>query len=147
MPSATIDPDAVPPPLDRRALLRLAAAAAASAVGSAPASAQSFAATAIQSALGEGQRFSAATLVDLARVLSRRPYTPPGSDLPDPFGALTYEQYIAIRATPGAVLWNFEGRGFTVEPLHRGFGLIQRERDRRSEPVRRRGRRRAPCRL
>ena len=123
MPSAPSDPAAVPSSLDRRALLRLAAAAAASAVGSSSASAQTFATTAIQSALGEGQRFSSTTLIELARVLSRRPYTPPGSDLPDPFGALTYEQYIGIRATPAAVLWNFEGRGFTVEPLHRGFAF------------------------
>jgi glucans biosynthesis protein len=89
-----------------------------------PAAAQSFAANAIQGTLGEGLAFSPATVVDLARLLSRKPYNAPASDLPDPFNGLTYEQYIGIRAQPNAIIWSGEGRGFTVEPLHRGYAFM-----------------------
>ncbi len=59
----------------------------------------------------------------MARILSKKAYNPPPTDLPDPFGNLNYEQYIGIRAKPEATLWNLEGRGFTVEPLHRGYAF------------------------
>ncbi|WP_406858389.1 glucan biosynthesis protein [Alsobacter sp. KACC 23698] len=109
-------------PFDRRSVLTLGVGAGLMAAAG-PAQAQNFAAQALQSTLGEGQRFSPTTLVDLARLLSKRAYTPPPSDLPDPFANLNYEQYIGIRAQPSATLWNMEGRGFTVEPLHRGFAF------------------------
>lgn len=108
--------------MDRRSLLAWGLGAGALAAAS-PALGQNFVAQALQSALGEGQRFTATTLADLARLLSKRAYQAPSSDLPEPFNALNYEQYIGIRAQPGAVLWNNEGRGFTVEPLHRGFAF------------------------
>ena len=74
----------------------------------------------VQALLGEGQRFDPAAVVEIARTLAKRPYTPLPNDLPDPLGALTYEQYVAIRALPERFVWAGEGRGFVVEPLHRG---------------------------
>ncbi len=109
--------------LDRRDLLRLAAGAAGVAAGLGPASAQNFTINAIQSALGDGQNFNPQSLVDLARILSKKAYNPPDSDLPDPFRELSYEDYIGIRAAPGAWLWNPEGAPFGVEPLHRGYAF------------------------
>jgi glucans biosynthesis protein len=76
---------------------------------------------AVQSASGEGQRFDPAAVIEAARALSRRPFVPPANDLPDIFSGLNYEQYVAIRPLPEARVWAGEGRGFSVEPLHRGF--------------------------
>lgn len=109
--------------IDRRTVLAGLAAVPALLNG-AQAQAQSFTATAIQSALGEGQRFTPATLQDLARLLAKKPYVAPSVELPDPFNNLNYEQYISIRAQPNAVLWANEGRGFTIEPLHRGYAFM-----------------------
>src|SRR5688572_22309041 len=75
----------------------------------------------VQGTLGEGQRFEPGLLLNVARVLARRAYAAPASDLPDVFGNLTYEQYVGIKALPNATVWAGENRGFTVEPLHRGF--------------------------
>lgn len=110
---------------DRRQALGLIAGAAWGAMQwRAPASAQTFAANAIQATLGEGLPFSQTAVVDLARLLAKKAYNPPASDLPDPFNALSYEQYIGIRALPGTMLWGGENRGFTVEPLHRGYAFL-----------------------
>ncbi len=112
------------PGMDRRSVLAMLGTAAGSALlGSAPAQAQSFTTTAIQSSLGEGQRFAPATLIELARLLSRKGYNPPQAELPEPFANLNYEQYIGIRALPSAHLWGGENRNFSVEPLHRGFAF------------------------
>lgn len=75
----------------------------------------------IQSAMGEGQKFEPGMILDIARVLARRPFAPPASDLPEPFANLNYDQYIGIKATPQAMIWGGENRGFVAEPLHRGF--------------------------
>lgn len=75
----------------------------------------------IQQAMGEGQRFEPGMVLEIARVLARRPFTPPPADLPEPFSGLNYEQYIGIKALPQAMIWGGEGRGFMAEPLHRGF--------------------------
>ncbi|WP_299567739.1 glucan biosynthesis protein [Enterovirga sp.] len=75
----------------------------------------------IQNALGEGQRFEAGAVTELARALSRRPFAPPPNDLPEPFAGLSYERYVAIRALPTGRIWHGENRGFVVEPLPRGF--------------------------
>lgn len=110
-------------PCRRTAMKLVAGAAALLSQGAGAALAQNFTANAIQSSLGEGQPFNQATVIDLARLISRKPYAAPPTDLPDPFANLSYEQYIGIRAQPSAVLWNGESRGFTVEPLHRGFAF------------------------
>jgi glucans biosynthesis protein len=74
----------------------------------------------IQSIAGDGQRFEPGLVVDVARQLSRRPFSPPPSDLPEPFANLSFEQYAAIKALPAGQIWA-DGRGISVEPLHRGF--------------------------
>src|SRR5215218_5532835 len=74
----------------------------------------------IQLGMGDGQRFDPALILDIARQLARRPFVPPSNDLPDVFASLNYEQYVGIKALPGAHLWG-DGRGISVEPLHRGF--------------------------
>ncbi|HEY8383572.1 MAG TPA: glucan biosynthesis protein [Microvirga sp.] len=74
----------------------------------------------IQLAMGDGQRFDPAMVADIARQLARRPFAPPPNDLPDVFANLTYEQYVGIRSLAPAPIWA-EGRGISVEPLHRGF--------------------------
>lgn len=114
-------PDASRP--GRRDVLCLLAAATAGAVArplsavAQPATPQ----TIIQTALGEGQRFEPAAIVETARALARRPYAPAANDLPAEFASLNYEQYVAIKALPPALIWGGENRGFVVEPLHRGF--------------------------
>lgn len=109
------------PGLTRREALKWTAGAALLAPGAA--SAQTFSTTAIQAALGEGTNFNQGTVLELAKLLAKKPYNAPATDLPEPFGTLTYEQYISIRALPNTILWNGENRGFTVEPLHRGFAF------------------------
>jgi len=73
----------------------------------------------IQFALGEGQRFDPTLVVELARQLARRPFSPPPNELPDVFSNLNSEQYAAIKPVQPSLIW--EGRGIAVEPLHRGF--------------------------
>jgi glucans biosynthesis protein len=77
--------------------------------------------TVTQGTLADGQRFDRAALVEAARALSRRPFAPPPSELPEPFANLNYEQYIGIKPSAGARVWAGDGRGFSFEPLHRGF--------------------------
>ncbi len=60
-------------------------------------------------------------MTEIARALSKRPFSAPPNDLPDAVANLTYEQYIAIKTTPSSRLWDSEGRGFVAEPLSRGF--------------------------
>ncbi|HZB38424.1 MAG TPA: glucan biosynthesis protein, partial [Beijerinckiaceae bacterium] len=111
---------AVLKPTRREALALLGGATAS---GAFPAFAQGQAPTLaqIQSALGEGQRFEPEAVTELARSLARRPYAAVPTDLPEALSNLNYEQYIGIRALPGAQIWASEARGFVVEPLHRGF--------------------------
>ncbi|WP_407521192.1 glucan biosynthesis protein [Methylobacterium oryzisoli] len=71
--------------------------------------------------LADGARFDPAQVVEIARALARKPFAAPPNDLPDPYGNLTYEQYVAIRPKPELLVWRDQGRGFVVEPLHRGF--------------------------
>ncbi|HYF54357.1 MAG TPA: glucan biosynthesis protein, partial [Salinarimonas sp.] len=75
----------------------------------------------VASVMGDGQRFDHGRVVEIARALARRPFAPVPPDLPEAFANLNYEQYVGIRALPGAVIWGGEGRGFVVEPLQRGF--------------------------
>ena len=97
------------------------ALASLSAAGTALGQAANTPQAAIQAALGEGQKFSAGGVVELARALARRPFAPQPNDLPEPFAGLNFEQYVAIKAQPSARIWENEGRGFVVEPLPRGF--------------------------
>ena len=74
----------------------------------------------IQLSLGEGQRFNAAAVAEIARQLAKRPFAPPPGDLPDAFSNLNFEQYVGIRSVQPPI-WAGDGRGIAVEPLHRGF--------------------------
>ncbi len=67
------------------------------------------------------QVFDQNAALGLARELAKSPYKAAPSDLPDFLSGLTYEQYVAIRAKPAAVIWQNENIGFAIEPLHRGF--------------------------
>jgi glucans biosynthesis protein len=60
--------------------------------------------------------------VERARALSKKPFSPPANDLREPFSTLTYEQYVLdIKMKPGAAVWASENKGFSIEPLHRGW--------------------------
>ncbi len=59
-------------------------------------------------------------IVEFARALSAKPYSPPPADLREPFASLSYEQFVGIKTKPGAALWVGENKGFSIEPLHRG---------------------------
>ena len=65
--------------------------------------------------------FDPAGINEAARALSKKPYKAPAADLPEGFGALTFEQYAGIRNQPGSALWASENLGYAIEPLHRGF--------------------------
>ena len=79
-------------------------------------------ATFLLPALAEGQRFDAALVVETARALAQRSMLPiTTSDLPEGYATLPFDQYSGIRAQPGGLIWAGENRGFTVEPLHRGY--------------------------
>lgn len=105
----------------RRDVLALVGAAAALPLALRSAGAQSALQSIVQAVAGEGQRFDPAAVVEAARALSRRPFAAPPNDLPDVFGGLNYEQYVAIKSLSGARIWGGEARGLTIEPLHRGF--------------------------
>ncbi|MGO4705308.1 glucan biosynthesis protein [Microvirga sp. 2MCAF38] len=75
----------------------------------------------IQARLGDGQRFDATAVIDIARQLAKKPFVAPPNDLPDAFSNLTYDQYIAIKTKQPFQIWAGDSRGIIVEPLHRGF--------------------------
>lgn len=75
----------------------------------------------IQTAMGDGQRFDPGMVTEIARQLARRAFVPLPNNLPDAFANLNYEQYVGIKPLPPKSIWGGEGRGITVEPLHRGF--------------------------
>lgn len=111
--------------LNRRQFLESAACglAAAPLLGGSPAQAQQAGwAAAVQSVIAEGQRFDPTLVIEAARMLSRRAMIPVvTTDLPDGYTTLPFDQYSGIRAQPGGLIWAGENRGFTVEPLHRGY--------------------------
>jgi periplasmic glucans biosynthesis protein len=74
----------------------------------------------LQAVLQDGTRFEPGVVVEAARLLSRRPYTPPTVTLPEPFANLNAEAYGAIRHRPERRIWAEENRSFVLEPLHRG---------------------------
>jgi periplasmic glucans biosynthesis protein len=108
--------------LSRRDILLGGASSLALAGLAAPAQGQAGTALAIlQNAAGEGRKFDPSLLIEAARALSKRPFQPPGNDLPEPFASLSYEAYVSLRLMPERRIWNGEQRGFLIEPLHRGF--------------------------
>jgi periplasmic glucans biosynthesis protein len=71
--------------------------------------------------LSDPTLFQTGDVTNAARALSKEPYKPVPTDLPDPFRSLSYDQYGAIRGKPEATLWANETLGFALEPLHRRF--------------------------
>lgn len=69
-------------------------------------------------------KFTPESVVAQARMLARKPYAAPSQDLPAPFATLSYDQYVGIRARPGAAIWSGAGLPFQIEPLHRGAGAF-----------------------
>lgn len=94
----------------------LAGAGALAALAALPARSQNGTA----SPIGEGQRFEAGLVAELARTLARRPMQANPVDLPDGFAALPLDVVSSIRMAPQNLIWASEQRGFAVEPLHRG---------------------------
>ncbi|WP_089175497.1 glucan biosynthesis protein [Bosea sp. AS-1] len=110
--------------LNRRQFLEAAAGGAALASLSASASAQTPTGAAAFNipTLNDGQRFDPALVVEAARMLAQKPLLPlAATDLPEGYATLPFDQYSSIRMQPGATIWAGENRGFTVEPLHRGY--------------------------
>jgi periplasmic glucans biosynthesis protein len=71
----------------------------------------------------DGTPFDATTLLEYARQLSRRPYSPPANDLPDNLASLSADTYAALQPLLSARRWGEKDppRPFAIEPLHRGF--------------------------
>jgi glucans biosynthesis protein len=108
--------------LTRRGALKASAAALASASLAASAQAQQIDfASMLRTTLGEGKSFDPNMVIEVARQLARRPFMPPATDLPDSLRNLTFEQYQQIHISRKDRVWEGEGRGFVIEPLHRGF--------------------------
>lgn len=85
-----------------------------------PLAAQQNGAISFPGPLGDGQRFSAMMVPEMARALAKRPMAPNPTDLPDGLGALSLEAIGSIRLQASNWIWASEQRGFAVEPLHRG---------------------------
>ena len=73
--------------------------------------------------LSNAEPFDPGSIAAQARMLAKKPFRPPDSDLPDVFKTLSYEQYVSIRAKPGTAIWLNEATGFLLEPLHRGMAF------------------------
>lgn len=101
---------------DRRDVLKATVGAIAATVAPAAARAQGEPPAAAPAAAP----FSRDMVLELARALAAKPYSPPPAELREPFANLTYDQLVGIRMRPGAALWSGETRGFAIEPLHRG---------------------------
>ena len=98
----------------------LAGLAASTVVSVLPAQAQQNGSVTFPGEIGDGQRFNASALLDLARGLAKRPMAANPTDLPDGLGALTPEAVGAVRMQRQHWAWVGESRGFAIEPLHRG---------------------------
>lgn len=71
-------------------------------------------------AVSEGQPISKQALLNVAREMSRVPFSPSRSDVPRALSQLTPEQYRQIRFRPQSRLFLGENRGFTIDLLHQG---------------------------
>jgi periplasmic glucans biosynthesis protein len=106
-------------PMDRRQFVGGAAAASFGTVASAQQ--QPGALAFLQAVLQDGTRFEPGVVIEAARLLSKRPFVPPNTGLPDPFNGLNAESYSGIRHRPERQIWADEAKPFVIEPLHRGF--------------------------
>lgn len=65
--------------------------------------------------------FAADHVRKLAEEMAARDFVKPRVELPEPFGALTAEQYRDIRFRPEATVWRGEGLGYEVQLLALGW--------------------------
>lgn len=65
--------------------------------------------------------FAADHVQKLAKELAARDFVKPRIDLPEPFNALSAEQYRDIRFRPEASVWRGENLGYEVQPLALGW--------------------------
>ena len=71
--------------------------------------------------IGADGPFQRATVVEIARQLSKAEFAPPPSDLPDPIKNLTYDELRDIRFKPSAAVWANTNLPFQLQLFHRGF--------------------------
>ncbi len=103
--------------VERRDVLKAALGALAASITSADAAQETSPAPAANPAFSREK-----DVVERARALAKKPFSPPANDLREPFATLTYEQYVLdIKMKPGAAVWASENKGFSIEPLHRGW--------------------------
>ncbi|MGU3492562.1 glucan biosynthesis protein [Xanthobacteraceae bacterium A53D] len=105
--------------MDRRHVLKGAAVLPLLAAMSAPA--WQFLATEAQAQDAQGTPFSPATVRQMARELSTKPYQAPDAKLPAELDKLSYDDYRNIRFRPEASLWRADKAPFEMQMLHRGF--------------------------
>lgn len=72
-------------------------------------------------AAGGGVSFAEDHVRKLAEKLAAGDFVRPKADVPEPFNALTPEQYRDIHLRPEAALWRGDGLGFEVRPLPMGW--------------------------
>src|SRR5262245_23724416 len=111
----------MPPPVNRRELLRLALAGAAApaATGLAASRLGAQAAPAKAAPAPPSDAFSPAKVVEMARALAAEPHKPPSAPSLDALGSPSAEEAAAIRYRPADLIWVGAGLAFAVEPLHR----------------------------
>ncbi len=71
--------------------------------------------------LGEGTPFSAETVIEQARTLSKSPYNPPADTIPPSYKSLSYDQYRAIRFKKELALWGQDNRGYMAGFFSAGY--------------------------
>jgi glucans biosynthesis protein len=78
-------------------------------------------APALGPALGPSKPFTATTVLDMARELAKRPFTPPPALSQEALAGLDYDEYRAIRYRPEASVWNADRGNFTLQMFHAGY--------------------------
>jgi glucans biosynthesis protein len=105
----------------RRLLASAAASVAAAAIADLVPAAAWAQANAVAASLATDGPFTRSTVSELARRLSRVPFAPPASRLPEVLQNLTYDQYRDIRFKTSASVWAGQGLPFTLQLFHPGF--------------------------
>lgn len=69
----------------------------------------------------QGESFAVDHVRKLAEELAARDFAKPRVELPEPFNALTAEQFRDIRFRPESTLWRSDNVGYEVEPMPMGW--------------------------
>lgn len=105
----------------RRLLGSTGAAIATTMLGSLAPQGAAAQATNVAASLATDGPFTRSTVSEIARRLSRVPYAPPTSRLPDVLKNLTYDQYRDIRFKTSMAVWADSGLPFQLQLFHPGF--------------------------